>query len=92
MYKLNLNFSKKFRDVREGPCLTKSGLESETAKILTRRIVLGLVAEIYGPQRFIIFFTWIQKLLMRETGESESSTNTTYSWDDELPDSLRDKW
>ncbi|XP_045110007.1 uncharacterized protein LOC123503946 [Portunus trituberculatus] len=48
-YRVTLNFSKKFRNVREGPCLTKSNLESQIPKTLTKRVVLSQVSTVYDP-------------------------------------------
>ena len=40
-YKLKLNFSKKFKNVREGPCLIRSDLEEKIPKVLTKRTVIS---------------------------------------------------
>ncbi|XP_045127641.1 uncharacterized protein LOC123514085 [Portunus trituberculatus] len=91
-YRVTLNFSKKFRNVREGPCLTKSNLESQIPKTLTKRVVLSQVSTVYDPLGLIVPFTLIPKLLMREIVTSEKNAGAAYGWDDVLPDRLKEKW
>lgn len=38
IYKVKLNFSKKFRNVQESPCQTKADLESGVPKISTKKV------------------------------------------------------
>lgn len=91
-YKVKLNFSKKFRNVREGPCLTRSDLEEKIPKVLTKRTILSQVAAVYDPLGLIAPFTLTSKLLMREIIMSEKDRNAAYTWDDPLSDRLRAKW
>ena len=91
-YKVKLNFSRKIRNVRQGPNLTITNVDSSVPRNLTKRMVLSQIAAVYDPLGLITPFTLFPKLLMRELSSNEKNTSAKYTWDDALPDRLRDKW
>ena len=90
-FKVRLNFSKKYKNVREEPDLGKNELSDKLPVPLTKRLIPSQVNSIYDPLGLIVPFTLGAKILMREI-VSNKINGEAYDWDDPISVSLREKW
>ena len=92
-FKVKLNFSRKIKNVREGPNLGENEINENLPDCLTRRSVYSQVQSIYDPMGLIVPFTLGAKILMRELitiiSKNDPQVN---SWDLPMDNVLREKW
>jgi len=78
-YEVSLNFSKKKKGIRTGPCLQLHEIPNGIPDILIRRLVLEQVMSIFDPLGFLCPFTLQAKIYLRETWTRR------LGWDDAVP-------
>ena len=86
VFKSQLNFSPKRRNVRTGPDLLPSEVPDLLPATLTRRLVLQQVMGVFDPYGILSPFMLQAKLLLRETWVGK------LHWDEPLPPLLDRKW
>ena len=83
---MNLNFSKKIRNVRSGRKLSEDELPEGIPTILTKRMVMSQLNSIFDPLGLLTPFTVRGKIFMRNLWLSKND------WDDPLIDQSRLEW
>ena len=94
-FQLNLNFSKKHRNMKLDSNIKETEMEFRFPEILTRRLVMRQTASLYDPLGLLTPITLQAKLLMRQLIlEQRSLTNISDKdiWDVPLSNSLYSKW
>ncbi|CAC5382019.1 unnamed protein product [Mytilus coruscus] len=83
-FKVKINFSPKYKNVRKGENITKSQIESSVPTTLTPRMVLSQVASVYDPLGLATPYTLAAKVLMRKLcieNNTNDKTIVNSRWD-----------
>ncbi|VDI24027.1 Hypothetical predicted protein [Mytilus galloprovincialis] len=94
-FKVKINFSPKYKNVRKGENITKSQIESSVPTSLTPRMVLSQVASVYDPLGLATPYTLAAKVLMRKLCiENNTNDKTLHNsrWDYAMSAESRLEW
>ncbi|KAK4304812.1 hypothetical protein Pmani_023247 [Petrolisthes manimaculis] len=95
VFRIKMNFSPKRKKLRTGPDLTPLEFETRFPDTLTRRTVLSQVASIYDPLGFVLPYTLLAKILVRELVTDKTaghSKGNGINWDEPLSEQISLKW
>ena len=85
-YRPSINITKKVGSGRAGPDLTIQDIPALKDLVFTRRLCLGIVAQLWDPLGHISCFSIRYKILMKELVDHEKE------WDAPLPPAFQTKW
>lgn len=94
-FKVRINFSAKYKNIRTGPNLTVNEILEKVPKPLTKRMILSQVAALYDPLGIANPFTIQCKLLMRQLITfklNNKEAEQQLGWDDPVPDEMYNQW
>ncbi|CAC5368503.1 unnamed protein product [Mytilus coruscus] len=94
-FKVKINFSPKYKNVRKGENITKSQIESSVPTSLTPRMVLSQVASVYDPLGLATPYTLAAKVLMRKLcieNNTNDKTIVNSRWDYAMSAESRLEW
>ncbi|CAC5417070.1 unnamed protein product [Mytilus coruscus] len=94
-FKVKINFSPKYKNVRKGENITKSQIESSVPTSLTPRMVLSQVASVYDPLGLAPPYTLAAKVLMRKLcieNNTNDKTIVNSRWDYAMSVESRLEW
>ncbi|VDH99301.1 Hypothetical predicted protein [Mytilus galloprovincialis] len=94
-FKVKINFSPKYKNVRKGENITKSQIESSVPTSLTPRMVLSQVASVYDPLGLATPYTLAAKVLMRKLCIENNTNDKTLPnsrWDYAMSAESRLEW
>ena len=92
IYRVKINFSKKYRNRRLNADTTLETLKDDFPSKFTKRIALMIVHSVFDPAMLIQPFILKLRLAYREILIQEKLAEKPLNWDDVLSDKARDLW
>ena len=91
VYKIRINFGKKYRNRRDRPFSTSGTIEADFPEKFTKRIALKIIHSVFDPAMLIQPFILKLRLAYRDIIVQEKLDNES-GWDRVLRDNVRKKW